>query len=71
MKQPPILIPLIKMNKNICDVIRPGFHLLKNEEHNAIALKDAIQEGVESGIAHEFHPERNLQELKEKKRKNG
>jgi len=32
-----------------------------------IALRDAIQEGIESGIAHDFNPENHLQSLKAEK----
>jgi len=57
--------------KNVSEVIRAGLRLLENEEAKAIALKNAIQEGVDSGIAHEFDPKKNLDELKEKRRENG
>ena len=57
--------------KNVSEVIRAGLRLLENEEAKAIALKNAIQEGVNSGIAHEFDPKKNLDELKEKRRENG
>lgn len=57
--------------KNVSEVIRAGLRLLENEESKALALKNAIQEGVDSGIAHDFDPKRNLEELKAKKRKNG
>ena len=57
--------------KNVSEVIRAGLRLLENEEAKAIALKNAIQEGVDSGIAHEFEPKKNLVELKQKRRENG
>jgi len=57
--------------KNVSEVIRAGLRLLENEESMALALKNAIQEGIESGISHDFDPKRNLKELKAKKRKNG
>jgi len=57
--------------KNVSEVIRAGLRLLENEEAKAIALKNAIQEGVDSGIAHEFDPKKNLDELKAKRRENG
>lgn len=53
--------------KNVSEVIRAGLRLLESEESKVIALKNAIQEGVDSGIAHDFDPKRNLEELKEKK----
>jgi len=32
-----------------------------------IAIRDAIQEGIDSGIAHDFNPEKYLQILKAEK----
>ncbi len=40
--------------KNASEVIRAGLRLLEEEESKVIALKNAIQEGIESGIAHDF-----------------
>lgn len=57
--------------KNVSEVIRAGLRLLENEESKAIALRNAIQEGIESGIAHDFDPEKNLQELKANRKQNG
>ncbi|GAA0189035.1 type II toxin-antitoxin system ParD family antitoxin [Fulvivirga kasyanovii] len=57
--------------KNVSEVIRAGLRLLENEESKTIALKNAVQEGVESGIAYGFDSKKNLQELKANKRKNG
>ena len=57
--------------KNVSEVIRAGLRLLENEEAKVIALKNAIQEGVDSGIANEFDPKKNLDELKAKRRENG
>ncbi len=58
--------------KNVSEVIRAGLRLLENEESKTIALRNAIQEGIDSGIAHDFDPDKNLQELKAKhKKKNG
>ena len=57
--------------KNVSEVIRAGLRLLENEESKVIALRKAIQEGIESGIAHDFDPIRNLEELKAKSKKNG
>ncbi|WP_430908361.1 type II toxin-antitoxin system ParD family antitoxin [Maribacter sp. 2-571] len=53
--------------KNASEVIRAGFTLLQ-EESEVIALKKAIQEGIDSGIAHDFNPKKHLESLKEKKR---
>ncbi|MDY3345673.1 type II toxin-antitoxin system ParD family antitoxin [Riemerella anatipestifer] len=57
--------------KNVSEVIRAGLRLLENEESKAIALKNAIQQGIDSGIAHNFDPEKYLQELKMKRKNNG
>ena len=57
--------------KNVSEVIRAGLRLLENEESKVIALKTAIQEGIDSGIAHDFDPKKNLEELKAKRNKNG
>ena len=57
--------------KNVSEVIRAGLRLLEEEENKAIALKAAIQEGIESGIALDFNPEKHLEELKSKRKLNG
>lgn len=57
--------------KNVSEVIRAGLRLLENEENKVIALRNAIQEGIDSGIAHDFDPDKHLQELKAKRKKNG
>jgi len=57
--------------KNASEVIRAGLRLLEEEENKAIALKRAIQEGVDSGIADGFDSEKHLQALKAKRHKNG
>jgi len=56
--------------KNVSEIIRAGLRLLENEESKAIALKNAIQEGVDSGIAQDFDPDENLKKLKAKRAKN-
>ncbi|MGV8138159.1 MAG: type II toxin-antitoxin system ParD family antitoxin [Mangrovibacterium sp.] len=53
--------------KNASEVIRAGLRLLEEEENRMVALRDAVQEGIESGISHDFSPERHLQSLKAKK----
>ena len=50
--------------KNVSEVIKAGLRLLENEENKVIALRNAIQEGIDSGIAHDFDPEKHLLELK-------
>ena len=57
--------------KNVSEVIRAGLRLLEEEETKVMALKKAIQEGIDSGIAHEFDPQKHLESLKAKKRSNG
>ncbi len=57
--------------KNVSEVIRAGLRLLEDEESKVIALRTAIQEGVDSGIAHDFDPDKHLQELKERRENNG
>lgn len=42
--------------KNASEVIRAGLRLLEGEEDKVIALKKAINEGIESGIAKDFNP---------------
>ncbi len=56
--------------KNVSEVIRAGLRLLENEESKEITLRNAIQEGIESGIAQDFNPQKNLEQLKARK-KNG
>ena len=57
--------------KNASEVIRAGLRLLEEEENKAIALRDAIQEGIDSGVVEDFNPEKHLEELKAQKRLNG
>ena len=57
--------------KNVSEVIRAGLRLLENEENKAIALKNAIQKGLESPRVENFNFEDNLIQLKAEKRKNG
>jgi len=57
--------------KNASEVIRAGLRLLEEEETRIIALREAIQEGIESGIAYDFNPEAHLERLKAKKKLNG
>lgn len=57
--------------KNVSEVIRAGLRLLEEEENKAIALRAAIQEGIESGITQDFNPEKHLEDLKSKRKLNG
>jgi antitoxin ParD1/3/4 len=55
----------------VSEVIRAGLRLLEDEESKIIALRNAIQEGIESGAAHDFDPENHLEELKARRKNNG
>lgn len=57
--------------KNASEVIRAGLRLLEEEENKISALKTAIVEGIDSGIAKGFDPKKHLSKLKAAKRKNG
>ncbi len=57
--------------KNVSEVIRAGLRLLENEESKVIALKNAIQEGADSGIDFEFDAKNNLEALKSNRKKHG
>ena len=56
--------------KNVSEVIRAGLRLLEDEESKILALKTAIQKGIDSGIAHDFDPKKHLKELKARKKSN-
>ena len=45
--------------------------LLEEEEDKVAALKQAIQEGIDSGIVEDFEPEQFLQNLKVQRSSNG
>jgi len=57
--------------KNASEVIRAGLRLLEEEEHKLFHLKKAIQDGLNSGIATNFDPQKHLRALKAKKQANG
>lgn len=57
--------------KNVSEVIRAGLRLLENEESKVIALRNAIEEGLNSPRVENFDFDENLKKLKSKKRKNG
>jgi antitoxin ParD1/3/4 len=44
---------------------------LEEDENRIIALREAIQEGIKSGIASDFNPELHLENLKAKRKLNG
>ena len=57
--------------KNASEVIRAGLRLLEIEESRIIVLKNAINEGIESGVAQHFDANKHLELLKANKLKNG
>ena len=56
--------------KNASEVIRAGLRLLEEEEDKVVALKRAINEGIESGVAKNFDPVKHLKKLKTQKKQN-
>ncbi len=56
--------------KNVSEVIRAGLRLLENEESKALALRNAIQDGLNSPLVEGFDFEENLKQLKTNKLKN-
>lgn len=50
--------------KNASEVVRAGLRLLEEEENKIMALRAAIQEGIESGYAQDFDPDMHLSKLK-------
>jgi antitoxin ParD1/3/4 len=57
--------------KNASEVIRAGLRLLEEEEAKVVALKKAIKDGIDSGVAKNFNAKNHLEKLKSFKRKNG
>jgi len=57
--------------KNASEVVRAGLRLLEEEESRLLVLKNAIQEGINSGLAQNFDPVKHLETLKAKKKANG
>ena len=56
--------------KNVSEVIRAGLRLLEHEESKVIALRNAIQQGLDSPRVENFDFDEHLAQLKEAKRKN-
>lgn len=56
---------------NVSEVIRAGLRLLEEEESKVIALRKAIKDGIESGLANDFDPQEHLASLKTKRSSNG
>ncbi len=57
--------------KNASEVIRAGLRLLEEEENRTIALRNAIQQGIDSGVATDFNPTHHLEKIKAARKKNG
>ena len=58
--------------QNASEVIRAGLRMLEEEEEDKVLLlKNAIQEGIDSGLAKDFDPKNHLESLQAKKRANG
>ena len=53
--------------KNASEAIRAGLRLLEEEEQKIIALRHAIDEGVNSGIAENFDADEHLKMMKAKR----
>ncbi|MDX6180786.1 type II toxin-antitoxin system ParD family antitoxin [Flavobacterium sp. Fl-77] len=49
---------------NASEVVRAVLRLLEDQENKIILLRKAIQEGIDSGIAEDFEPEKFLQHLR-------
>jgi len=52
--------------KNVSEIVRAGLRLLEEEENRITALRNAIEAGIDSGLAHDFDPEQHLASLKSK-----
>ena len=52
---------------NASEVVRAGLRLLEEEENRIIVLRNAIREGIESGRAVDFDPQKHLETLISKK----
>ncbi len=57
--------------QDISEVIRAGLRLLENEESKVIALKIAVQDGLNSQRVENFDFEEHLEKLKSDRRING
>ncbi len=50
--------------KNASEVIRAGLRLLEEKENKVIALRTAIQEGIDSGIVKNFNAKKTFRNSK-------
>lgn len=56
--------------KNVSEVVRAGLRLLENEENKVTALKNAIQDGLNSPRVENFDFDKHLAKLKADRAKN-
>ena len=54
--------------KNASEAVRAGLRLLEEEEQKIIALRHAIDEGINSGLAEDFDPKEHLKLMKAKRK---
>ncbi len=54
---------------NASEAVRAGLRLLEEEEKKIVALRQAINEGVDSGVAKNFDADVHLKSLKAKRAK--
>jgi len=52
---------------NASEVVRAGLRLLEDEENRIMALRKALQDGIDSGIVKDFEPKKFLESLKARK----
>ena len=52
---------------NASEVIRSGLRLLEDQEQKMAALRSAVEEGLNSGIAEDFDSQEYLQQMKARK----
>ena len=52
---------------NASEVIRAGLRLLEENENKLLELKNAIAEGVESGLVEDFNAEEYLKKIKDRR----
>ncbi len=56
---------------NASEVVRAALRLLEEEESKILALRKAINDGIESGLALDFDAKKHLEKLKDKRKSNG
>jgi len=57
--------------KNVSEVVRAGLRLLEEQENRVLMLRNAVQDGIDSGIDYDFDPEKHLRSLKAQQKVNG